>query len=98
MDEDLKQNPDDISKLIEEQKKQNYDLIYGTYDTLEHQPLRNITSRIARKMLLKGIPGLNSHYSSFRLIKKNIAQQTLSMNNAYTFLDGYMRLMQSVAS
>lgn len=90
MDEDLQHNPADIEKLVEAQKIHDFDLVYGKYEILKHNAFRNITSQIARKMLLKGIPGLHPHYSSFRLIKREIAKQTLNMSNAYTFLDGYI--------
>lgn len=90
MDEDLQHDPNDISKLIKEQRKGDYDVVYGYYDTLQHSGFRNFGSRIIKKTLSKAIPDLHNDYSAYRLVKKSIAQETSKMENSYTFLDGYL--------
>lgn len=90
MDEDLQHHPSGIPSMIKEQNKTGADLIYGTYIEKKHEAFRNLTSRILNRMLKYGIPELHRDYSSFRLIKSDIAKQTLSMHNSYTFLDGYL--------
>jgi polyisoprenyl-phosphate glycosyltransferase len=90
MDEDLQHNPDDISLLISKQTEKNFDVVYGHYPNLEHKWFRNLTSKILRKILAIGIPGLHKDYSSYRLIKRDLALETLEMQNSYTFLDGYI--------
>lgn len=90
MDEDLQHNPNEISKLIEEQSKGDYDLVYGKYIEQKHSFFRNLTSRVLKTLLKYGIPDLHSDYSAFRLIKTTIAKETLKMNNSYTFFDGYL--------
>jgi glycosyltransferase involved in cell wall biosynthesis len=90
MDEDLQHHPSGIPSMIKEQNKTGADLIYGTYIEKKHETFRNLTSRILNRMLKYGIPELHRDYSSFRLIKSDIAKQTLSMHNSYTFLDGYL--------
>lgn len=90
MDEDLQHHPSGIPSMIKEQNKTRADLIYGTYIEKKHEAFRNLTSRILNRMLKYGIPELHRDYSSFRLIKSDIAKQTLSMHNSYTFLDGYL--------
>jgi len=90
MDEDLQHHPSGIPALIVEQKKRNADLVYGAYIEKKHEAFRNITSTLMNKMLKYGIPELHRNYTSFRLIRSEIAKQTLNMHNSYTFLDGYL--------
>jgi undecaprenyl-phosphate 4-deoxy-4-formamido-L-arabinose transferase len=99
IDEDLQHNPYDISTLIEEQAKGDFDLVYGKYAELNHSGFRNISSRIFKKMIAVGIPDLHKDYSAFRLIKSHVAKATLEMRNSYTFVDGYFSwITQSVSS
>jgi undecaprenyl-phosphate 4-deoxy-4-formamido-L-arabinose transferase len=90
MDEDLQHSPKDILHLINKQKKMNADVVYGKFEIKKHNLFRNYTSWALKQILKKGVPDLHHDYSSFRLIKSNIAKQTLLMNNAFTFLDGYL--------
>ncbi|MFC6998585.1 glycosyltransferase family 2 protein [Rufibacter roseus] len=90
MDEDLQHQPNDIALLIEEQKKDDYDVVYGKYNELKHSSFRNLTSVALKKMLEVSIPDLHPDYTAFRLIKRNVALATIRMNNSYTFLDGYI--------
>ncbi len=90
MDEDLQHLPEDIQKLIHQQTISEADVIYGIYEERSHSFFRNLTSKLLKKLLEVGIPELSRHYSSFRLIKTEIAKQTIGMRNSYTFLDGYL--------
>ena len=90
MDEDLQHNPDDLKLLIAKQIEKDYDVVYGHYPDRQHTWFRNITSKMLRKMLALGIPELHKDYSAFRLIKRDLALETLKMKNSYTFLDGYI--------
>jgi len=90
MDEDLQHNPEDILKLIQKQKENDFDVIYGKYDERKHSVIRNIGSTVLKKMISKGIPDIHPDYSAFRLIKADIAKALVSMQNSYTFLDGYI--------
>jgi len=90
MDEDLQHNPEDIFALISKQSETNADVIYGVYDERKHNLFRNTTSYILNRLLAFGIPDLHKDYTSFRLIRTQIAKETLKMNNSYTFLDGYL--------
>lgn len=90
MDEDMQHHPSAIPGMIAEQSRSGADLVYGTYIERKHETFRNVTSRILNSLLKYGIPELHRDYSSFRLIKTEIAKMTLSMRNSYTFLDGYL--------
>ena len=89
MDEDLQHNPNDIKLLINKQKENDYDIVYGKYNELKHSFFRNLTSKIMKKLLIVSIPDLNKDYSAYRIIKTSIAKEILKMNNSYTFIDGY---------
>lgn len=89
IDEDIQHNPEDFKLLIEKQRENDYDLVYGNYLVRKHSFFRNITSHSLNLLLKVGIPDLHSDYSSFRLVKASIAKKTLEMNNSYTFVDGY---------
>ena len=95
MDEDLQHDPEDILRLIDEQQKGDYDVVYGTYDQLRHSAFRNLTSRMARKIIHFGIPDVFPNYTAYRLIKATVGRQTLEMLNSYTFLDGYLAWVTS---
>lgn len=90
MDEDLQHRPEDIQNLIDEQAKDDYDLVYGKYHSLKHNLFRNSTSRLLKKLIRLGIPALNPDFTAFRLVKTTVAKLTIDMHNSYTFLDGYL--------
>lgn len=89
MDEDLQHLPKDIQLLIDKQNNNNSDIVYGKYNELKHSFFRNTTSKIIKKILSISIPDLDKDYSAYRLIKTPIAKEILTMNNSYTFIDGY---------
>lgn len=97
MDEDLQQHPKDIINLIKKQQESDYDVVYGTYlsRNIKHSLFRNITSNFLKKILRIAIPELHPDYSSFRLIRKDIAKQICKMRNSYTFIDGYLSWITS---
>lgn len=90
IDEDLQQDPADIPLLIAAQSAGGHDVVYGRYDEQKHGGVRNLTSRIVRRLLAISIPDLHPDYSPLRLIKAPIAKATIGMSNSYTFLDGYL--------
>ncbi|WP_242478853.1 glycosyltransferase family 2 protein [Hymenobacter lapidiphilus] len=97
MDEDLQHSPADVGLLLAKQTEGDYDVVYGRYDALQHSGFRNFTSRMLKKLLAIGIPGLHPDFTAFRLIRAAIARYCLDMTNSYTFLDGYLTwITQSV--
>jgi glycosyltransferase involved in cell wall biosynthesis len=90
MDEDLQHSPNDILPLIQYLKENDLDVVYGKYMTLNHNLFRNLTSTIVKKTLKIGMPDLYPDYTSFRVIRSEIAKELPKMNNSYTFLDGYI--------
>ncbi len=90
IDEDLQQDPDDIIKLIEKQKEGDFDVVYGRFRKLNHSSFRNLTSNLLKKFVKWGIPNLHPDYSALRLIKKEVYKVLPTLENSYTFLDGYI--------
>jgi polyisoprenyl-phosphate glycosyltransferase len=89
MDEDLQHNPCELNLLVDKQKENDYDLVYGNYLKPQQPGLRNFTSGMLKKLLNIVIPDLHKNYSAYRLIKRDIALDTVEMQNSYTFIDGY---------
>jgi undecaprenyl-phosphate 4-deoxy-4-formamido-L-arabinose transferase len=91
MDEDLQHDPKDIIPLVRKQQEDNYDVVYGDYDSnRQHNGFRNSTSRAMKHLLSKAIPELHPQYSAFRVIRPPVASAIIEMRNSYTFLDGYL--------
>ena len=95
IDEDLQQDPNDIIKLLEKQKENDYDVVYGKFKELKHSTFRNLTSNLLKKLIKWGIPNLHPDYSALRLIKKEIYKVLPKLENSYTFLDGYITWITS---
>jgi len=98
LDEDMQHNPKFIYNLIKHQEVYNSDIVYGNYIARNHNKVRNILSWIFNKFLSITIKNLNKNYSSFRLIKVNIAKEILNFNNSYIFIDGYLSWITSNTS
>lgn len=90
MDEDLQHAPEDIQILIDKQKENDADVVYGKYEVRKHSMFRNFGSIFLKKVIEFGIQGIHPDYSAFRLIKLNVAKTCTTMQNSYTFLDGYI--------
>ncbi len=97
MDEDLQHDPADILRLVEKQKKGNYDIVYGRFRDPQHDGIRNRISFVLRKILKHFIPTLYDNYSPYRLIKRDIAMRTSTMVCPYTFIDDFLsRITQNI--
>ncbi len=98
MDEDLQHDPADILRLIEKQKENNYDIVYGNFTNLQQNGIRNAMSVVLRKTLKHFIPTLYNKYSPYRLITREIAIRTSAMVCPYTFIDDLLsRVTQNIA-
>jgi len=89
MDDDLEQNPDDIP-LLYSKTKEGYDLVYGIYSQRTHSFWRNATSAIAKRLFRLAIPNLNYEYTSFRIIRRDIATKLADFDSPFPFIDGYL--------
>ncbi len=97
IDDDLESRPEDIEILITEALK-GYDIVYGVYEQRKHAVWRNITSKIVRWLFRKAIPSLNYEYTSFRVIKREIAKELASFESPFPFIDGYLSWLTNKCS
>lgn len=89
LDDDLEQAPEDIPALYE-RALQGADLVYGVYSERTHSAWRNISSATARWMFSKAIPSLNYSYTSYRVVRGDIARALSQFDSPYPFVDGYL--------
>lgn len=84
MDDDLQHPPEEIIKLIDKQKEEQSDLVYGIYKSKQHSFVRNSGSFFVKKTgtIVSGYSGMGS---SFRLIKKSIVEKIVSNNTQSSF-------------
>jgi undecaprenyl-phosphate 4-deoxy-4-formamido-L-arabinose transferase len=87
MDEDLQHSSADFKKLIDKQKENNCDVVYGALQNIHRNFFRKLGSNIFNLLLGFLIENFNSNYSAFRLIKKEIADKIATKNNSKIFLD-----------
>lgn len=86
MDDDLEVHPSQISKLIEEQKKSDNDVVYGEYKKINQSILRSALSGFYK--FGSKIEGKNKGKgSSFRLIKSELALKLSKEHRHFSFID-----------
>ncbi len=89
LDDDLEQAPESLPALYRK-AKEGYDLVYGVFSERTHTRWRNLTSGVARSLFNKAIPALNHEYTSYRLIRGDIARALPQFDSPYPFVDGYL--------
>ena len=89
MDDDLEQLPEHLPSLYHK-AQEGYDLVYGVYPERTHKSWRNITSHIARRLFRSAIPSLNDSYTSYRMIRGDIARALTQFDSPFPFVDGYL--------
>ena len=86
IDDDMEVHPGEIDKLIETQKQQDSDLVYGIYKKLNQPFLRNILTKIY-KLLSKVEGNEKGKGSSFRLLKRLLAKKLSDNHKQFVFID-----------
>ena len=89
LDDDLEHSPEDFPSLFMK-AEEGYDLVYGVFPERSHIVWRNLTSNVARWLFNKAIPSLNHEYTSYRLIRGEIARSLTQFDSPYPFIDGYL--------
>ena len=89
LDDDLEQTPACLP-LLYAKAREGYDLVYGVYPQRSHKAWRNATSNIARWLFRKAIPSLNDIYTSFRVIRGELARELVKFDSPFPFVDGYL--------
>ena len=89
LDDDLEQAPESLPDLYRT-ALEGHDLVYGVYPQRSHKAWRNITSATARWLFNKAIPSLNYTYTSFRVIRGDLARELQRFDSPFPFVDGYL--------
>ena len=89
LDDDLEQIPEHLPELYFK-AQEGHDLVYGVYEERSHKSWRNITSAVARWLFNKAIPSLNYTYTSFRMIRGDLARELERFDSPFPFVDGYL--------
>lgn len=89
MDDDLQNPPEEILKLIDAISRGGHDLVYGVEGTKEHDRWRNIGSTLVR-FFYRTVFHTKASPTSFRIIRRRLAESVLSYNLNYTFVDGLL--------
>jgi undecaprenyl-phosphate 4-deoxy-4-formamido-L-arabinose transferase len=89
LDDDLQNPPEEIPKLLEAIESGGYDLVYGEYGSKKHEPWRNfgtfLVNRFYRIVFRSKVT-----VTSFRIMRRDLAQSILSYDLNFTFLDGLL--------
>lgn len=89
LDDDLEQLPEYLPALYAK-ALEGHDLVYGIYPERSHKAWRNLTSELARWLFRKAIPSLNYTYTSFRVIRGDLARELVRFDSPFPFVDGYL--------
>jgi len=89
LDDDGQNPPEEVSRMLEELKRKNYDVVYGHYIEKKHSWFRNAGSwfndRIATLMLHK--PS-DLYLSSFKVMNRFLANEIIKYHGPYPYTDG----------
>lgn len=86
MDDDLQVHPFEIKKLIDYQKKNNSDVIYGVYSEKSSSWIRNVGSNFIKKIFRRTEGGSNIG-SSIRLLSATIAAHLRNHSQDHLFIN-----------
>ena len=97
LDDDLEHPPELIPALLDSAMA-GHAVVYGVYHERSHQRWRNVTSDIARWLFAKAIPSLNHDYSSFRVVRGDLARALVQFDSPFPFVDGYLSWLTTSGS
>lgn len=89
LDDDLEHPPESIPALYRK-AQEGFALVYGLFEAPTHTWWRNRTSAVARRLFRLAIPSLNDEYSSFRIVRRPIAEAVAAFDSPFPFVDGYL--------
>ena len=89
IDDDLQVPPEEIPKLIEEQKRSGADLVYGYFNNKQHSLTQNLGSFLIQKATEVTF-GDRGESSSFRLITASLIEKARAHRQSFVFVDGLL--------
>jgi undecaprenyl-phosphate 4-deoxy-4-formamido-L-arabinose transferase len=88
LDDDLQNPPEEIPKLVAEQQVAGRDVVFGYFGERRHSWFRNLMSRLSRRLVRAAIPGINSHFSNFRLLTRAVVDELAKQRHDFLYTDG----------
>ena len=89
LDDDGQNPPEEVSRMLDELKRKNYDVVYGHYVEKKHSAFRNFGSwfndRIATIMLHKP---KDLYLSSFKVVNRFVVDEITRYRGPYPYTDG----------
>lgn len=100
LDDDLQTIPEEMPKLIEKIKNEDFDVVYGKYIEKKHNLFRNFGSWLNEKMAAWLIQKpAHVHLSSYFIAKKYIIDEVIKYQGPYTYLAGLiLRVTNTIAN
>jgi undecaprenyl-phosphate 4-deoxy-4-formamido-L-arabinose transferase len=89
MDDDLQNPPEEIPKLVEKIEHDRLDLVYASYDSKQHNRWRNSGSNTIL-FFYRTVFGSTISPTSFRIMRRELAESIFSYNLNFTYLDGLL--------
>jgi len=87
VDDDLQHPPEEIPRLVRALDEQGLDLVYGTYEERQQRGWRNLGSSIVTR-IFRSLSGVSFTFTSFRALRRELAQSVFTYSLNFTFLDG----------
>ncbi len=100
MDDDLQNPPEEIPKLYTALLENDFDAVFGSPISKQHQSYRNLGSLFIRRMNHKifNIPN-GLRFSSFRILKKSLVDHIKDIKTPYPYIAGMlMSITQSIGN
>ncbi len=89
MDDDLQHDPFEINSLVSELETSGADLVYGVYKKKKHSFVRNLSSRILKR-ITKSKSVDFSNVTSFKVMKSHVLTTIKLQSSPVIFVDVYL--------
>jgi undecaprenyl-phosphate 4-deoxy-4-formamido-L-arabinose transferase len=89
MDDDGQNPPEEIPRLLQKIETENWDLVYGSYGEKKHRAWRNLGSGLVNAFYRR-VFKTSVTITSFRAIRRELAESILSYSLNFTFIDGLL--------
>lgn len=95
LDEDTQHDPKYIPEMIKRLEDGKLDFVYGKFNKVEQPFFKVFLSLFLRRILSIMIPNLPYDYSSYRLIRKDIAVKVIETGSNFSFIDAALGNLSS---
>jgi undecaprenyl-phosphate 4-deoxy-4-formamido-L-arabinose transferase len=89
MDDDLQNPPEEIPKLIDAIRTEEFDVVYGTIGQKAHGAFRNLGSRVVNAFYRR-VFDTQVSVTSFRIVRRELIEKLTSYLPNFIFIDGLL--------